>query len=88
MIQRREDGSVTFRRTWLDYRDGFGNVNSEHWFGNDNLHAITSQERYELMIELEDLNGNVASARYDKFRVGDSGTRYKLILGVYQGDAG
>lgn len=33
MIQRRMDGSVNFYRGWDEYRNGFGNVDSEFWIG-------------------------------------------------------
>ncbi|XP_072042671.1 fibrinogen-like protein A [Amphiura filiformis] len=88
VIQRREDGSINFNRSWDDYSNGFGNVNSEHWLGNDNIHHITAQGNYQLRVELEDWDRNVAAATYDKFRVGEAGTRYKLILGQYRGEAG
>ncbi|MEQ2182048.1 hypothetical protein GOODEAATRI_018014 [Goodea atripinnis] len=33
MIQRRVDGSVSFDRSWREYRDGFGDLHSEFWLG-------------------------------------------------------
>uniref|UniRef100_A0A3B4AV99 Fibrinogen C-terminal domain-containing protein n=1 Tax=Periophthalmus magnuspinnatus TaxID=409849 RepID=A0A3B4AV99_9GOBI len=54
VIQRRVDGTVTFDRTWGDYRDGFGDLHSEFWLGNDHIHDLTSQGEYLLRIDLED----------------------------------
>ena len=37
---------------------------------------------------MADFDGNTAYAKYDNFRIGNAGTKYKLILGSYSGDAG
>jgi hypothetical protein len=33
VFQRRQNGTVDFTRNWQEYKDGFGNVNNEHWLG-------------------------------------------------------
>ena len=34
VIQRRRDGSIDFKnRDWVEYEDGFGNLNDEFWLG-------------------------------------------------------
>ena len=89
VFQRRQNGSVDFYRDWSDYENGFGNVNSEHWLGNENIHRITGQGEYEVRIDLVDFKDNEAYAKYDKFALGNATTNYKLILGHdYNGNAG
>uniref|UniRef100_A0A3Q1FYX3 Si:ch211-203k16.3 n=1 Tax=Acanthochromis polyacanthus TaxID=80966 RepID=A0A3Q1FYX3_9TELE len=46
VIQRRVDGSVSFDRSWREYKDGFGDLHSEFWLGNDHIHDMTTQGRY------------------------------------------
>jgi len=39
VIQRRQDGSVDFNRTWEEYEDEFGNLTSELWYRLRVLHC-------------------------------------------------
>ncbi|KAI8500254.1 negative regulation of lipoprotein lipase [Branchiostoma belcheri] len=88
VIQRRFEGKLNFDRNWVDYQNGFGRVEGEHWLGLDKISNLTSQNSYELYVELEDWEGNVAHAKYDTFSVGDESTDYTLTIGGYSGDAG
>jgi len=57
--------------------------------GNDNLHLLTSDGRQQLLVDMEDLEGNTRYAEYDNFKVGSEQEMYKLSsLGVYSGNAG
>ncbi|KAG9354554.1 hypothetical protein JZ751_001266 [Albula glossodonta] len=93
VIQRREDGSVSFFREWDAYRKGFGKITGEHWLGMRQIHALTIQANYELRIDLEDFENNTAFAQYGTFGVGlfsvdpdDDG--YPLTITDYTGTAG
>ena len=88
MFQRRENGYINFYRNWASYENGFGDTNSEHWLGNQKIHRITHQGRYELRIDMADFGGNVAYANYGDFYIGDKETNYQLTVGAYSGDAG
>lgn len=68
MIQRRVDGSVSFDRSWRDYRDGFGDLHSEFWLGNDHIHDLSSQGEYSLRIHLQDWSNKHKHALYQSFR--------------------
>jgi hypothetical protein len=89
LIQSRHDGNVDFFRDWFDYKYGFGNIASEFWLGNDNIHRITYQNIYELRIDLEDFEGDKAFAKYNAFAIGSEIENYMIkLLGNYEGDAG
>lgn len=68
VIQRRLDGSVSFDRNWRDYRDGFGDLHSEFWLGNDHIHDLSSQGEYSLRIHLQDWSNKHKHALYQSFR--------------------
>ena len=42
VIQRKiGDASVNFFRNWNDYKEGFGDLQNEHWLGNKYLHIMS-----------------------------------------------
>ncbi|XP_078701986.1 microfibril-associated glycoprotein 4-like [Branchiostoma floridae x Branchiostoma belcheri] len=88
VFQRRQDGSVDFYLDWQAYKTGFGDLRGEFWLGNDNIHDLTGLGGYELRIDMEDMDGNSAFAKYNTFRVEDGGHMYRLTVGGYSGTAG
>ena len=88
VFQRRMDGTVDFYRKWKTYRRGFGNPEKEFWLGNEHLHQLTAQGKYNLRINMKDFDNNETYATYKQFAVGDEKSVYKLTIGGYQGDAG
>ncbi|XP_019624489.1 PREDICTED: ficolin-1-like [Branchiostoma belcheri] len=89
LFQRRQDGSVDFYRGWADYRTGFpSNLNGEFWLGNDNLYRLAVQKVYQLRVDMEDVEGNMAYAAFDTFAISPQSQNYKLLVGNYSGTAG
>ncbi|CAL8396582.1 unnamed protein product [Gadus morhua 'NCC'] len=88
VVQRREDGSVDFQRTWKEYKMGFGNPAGEHWLGNEFMYLLSSQRPNVLRVELTDWNGHQAFSLYDRFLVGSEKQNYRLSLKSHSGTAG
>ena len=90
VFQRRQDGSVDFYRKWIEYKTGFGNMNSEFWLGLDKLNWMLglSKTGNQLRIELGDGTDNRAYATYNDFAVGNESARYVLRVSEYSGTAG
>ncbi|XP_063437154.1 fibrinogen-like protein A [Mytilus trossulus] len=88
VIQRRFNGSVDFYRNWEEYKSGFGNVNGEHWLGNENIYQMTRGSSYVLRIDLQAFDGNTAYVKYFNFTIADETDDYRLTLGEYCGTVG
>ncbi|CAL8318557.1 unnamed protein product [Lota lota] len=88
VIQQRVNGSVSFNRTWLEYKKGFGNLRGEFWLGNDHIHLLTKAKDMVLRVELEDFEGVREYAKYDQFYVANEFLRYRLSVSGYSGTAG
>lgn len=58
LVQRRVDGSVSFKRDWRDYQHGFGGAYGEHWVGTETLHRLTTQRPCRLRVDLWDWDGD------------------------------
>ena len=56
--------------------------------GNEHLHQLTAQGKYNLRINLADFENNEKYATYKQFAVGDEKSVYQLTVGGYQGNAG
>lgn len=73
---QRRDGSVDFRRDWVQYKEGFGYLSpddtTEFWLGNEKIHQLTISTTIPvvLRIELVDWEGNKkykrAPTHYDR----------------------
>ncbi|NXJ70724.1 ANGP4 protein, partial [Rostratula benghalensis] len=88
VIQLRTNGSLSFQRSWKEYKQGFGDVGGEHWLGNEAVHLLTSQAPYALRVELRDWEGSQVYAHYGKFQLGSERQLYRLSLQDYSGTAG
>ena len=85
MVQRRQDGSVDFNRTWLEYEGGFGKLTGEFWYGLKTLHCLTGQGGWEMRMDIKLANGTNIILQYEQFKVASAKDKYKLTVGGFQG---
>lgn len=88
VIQRRGTSTppTNFNRYWSEYKQGFGDLTQDFWFGNDLIRKVT-QNPSILRVELEDFQGRKVWAQYDKFRIGPEELNYILEIGDFSGNA-
>nr|XP_020444344.1 angiopoietin-related protein 7-like [Monopterus albus] len=85
VFQRRRDGSVSFNRRWSEYRDGFGELQGEHWLGNQHLHLMSNQRHHSLRIQLQDWSHTHRHALYSSFRTDSEENQYRLHVSGFSG---
>ncbi|XP_041373593.1 uncharacterized protein LOC121386672 [Gigantopelta aegis] len=86
VIQRKSNGSLNFNKTWNEYRDGFGEIDSDYWLGNNDIHRITQQGQYELQIDLETNTAERKHVTYDTFYVASEKSNFELKVIGFHGD--
>uniref|UniRef100_A0A3Q2CRY0 Microfibril associated protein 4 n=1 Tax=Cyprinodon variegatus TaxID=28743 RepID=A0A3Q2CRY0_CYPVA len=80
---------MNFYRPWDQYKTGFGNAAGEYWLGLENLFHLSLRKKYELLVDMEDFEGNKVYARYSSFSVGPESFGYTLhVSGFSDGGAG
>ena len=92
VFQRRDDirPRQDFNRKWEDYKQGFGELEAEFWWGVDQLWRLTStqDQEYELRVDLEDFDGKKRHAVYQNFRISSEENGYRLTVSNFTGNAG
>ncbi|XP_062609942.1 ficolin-2-like [Saccostrea cucullata] len=88
VFQRRIDGSEDFYRTWEEYKNGFGNLTAEFWFGNEKLYHLLSQGPYELRMDMSDFDDQTRFVRYSNISLGNETSKYQISLSGFSGNIG
>lgn len=87
VIQARHEGGTSsnfFNKTWADYQNGFTDEkNNDKWMGLDNIHQLTSNRTWSLVVELTDWDDVTYMAKYATIVVGDEESKYKLTIGAF-----
>ncbi|XP_011204523.2 angiopoietin-2 [Bactrocera dorsalis] len=76
-----------FNRSWVEYKNGFGMLDKEFWYGNEFIHQLVDRDDYELRIELTDFNDEHLWAEYSLFRLDSERYNYNLLIGGHSGTA-
>lgn len=91
------NGEITWTEAWTTYKYGFGNLEADHYLGNEYIYKITQQKVYKLRVVLNfDVPDNQQSrpknetrySEYAPFTLEDENDKYRIRLGAYRGDAG
>ena len=78
---------VSFDRPWIDYETGFGDLETEFWYGLREMHCLT-QEDVDMRLDLTFTNGTSIVWTYGLFKVDGPETNYTLHMGEAVGSPG
>jgi len=81
--------SISFNRSWDEYKHGFGDTEGNYWIGNNVLTWLTENGKYMLKFDLQSRrSGKWFYAEYSTFVVLPEAQNYKLQVAGYKGNAG
>ena len=87
VIQRnKKNSSVHFNRTWIDYEKGFGNLNTEFWYGLEEIHCLTQRGQWEMRVDYQLNNKTWSYLHYNQFSIGSASEEYPLTVGGFTGE--
>jgi hypothetical protein len=80
LVQKRYNGKVSFARNYIEYIDGFGSVDGDHWLGPERMHLLTSDSdtTSSARISVETYDGIRGYQHYGDVWVGDRDSDYTL----------
>ena len=86
VIQRnKKDSIVNFNKNWTDYEKGFGDLNTEFWYGLESMHCLTQRGQWEMRIDYQKNDKTWSYLHYNQFNVGSASEEYPLTVGGYSG---
>ena len=82
MFQRRRSTStISFDKSWQEYKNGFGDAGNDFWLGNDKLHRITKFGGYTIRLDIV-VNSANKFVEYDNFKTADENQKYLITFGT------
>ena len=81
VIQKRFDGTVSFDRTWDEYKEGFGEASGEYWLGNELIHQLTKDTTTEIRITGTRFDNSQKHIIARGFWIENESQKYKLHAG-------
>ena len=86
VIQRnKKDSLVNFNKNWVDYEEGFGDLQTEFWYGLKTLHFLTDNGQWEMRVDYQENNKRWSYLHYNQFSVGSGSEEYPLTVGGFTG---
>ena len=86
VIQRNKNNSlVNFNKNWTDYEKGYGDLNTEFWYGLELMHCLTQRGQWEMRVDYQKNDKTWSYLHYNNFSVGSASEEYLLTVGGYSG---
>ncbi|KAK7113418.1 microfibril-associated glycoprotein 4-like [Littorina saxatilis] len=80
LLDRRKSNE-NFDRPFVDYRNGFGDLDSDHFIGLQNIYALTADRAYEMRVNIKMINtDNTSIIEYQDFKITDEDSGYRLLF--------
>jgi len=80
VFQKRFNGEVSFNRNWIEYAQGFGDINGEYWLGNELISEATKETHTEARFQATSFGGETQAVKIGNFLVAGEQDKYKVTI--------
>ena len=77
--------SMSFNRNWVEYEEGFGDLDAEFWYGLKIINYLTDNGQWEMRVDFLWEDGGWSYLHYNQFSVGRASEEYPLTVGGFTG---
>ena len=92
IFRRSYGGNVDFKKTWVEYKNGFGSPDNDYWIGLEWMYRLTHDCPMQMRIDMygHKLNGENMTyyVDYSGFQIKSESEKYKLMPSGYSGNTG
>ncbi|ESP02958.1 hypothetical protein LOTGIDRAFT_111080, partial [Lottia gigantea] len=78
LFQVHRSPSFKFNKTWVEYRDGFGSLTSNHWLGLQKMHMIINNGTYQMIVNMKLKNDSFYQHYFNDFQIENESNLYRL----------
>ena len=76
---------MNFNKKRTDYEKGFGDLNTEFWYGLETMHCLTQRGQWEMRVDYQKNDKTWSYLHYNQFSVGSSSEQYPLTARGFTG---
>ena len=86
VIQRnKKDSQMNFNLNWTEYEEGFGDLNTEFWYGLKEVYCLTQRDQWEMRVDYQKNDKTWSYLHYNQFSVRSASEEYPLTVGGFTG---
>ena len=82
----KQEGEFSELKNCTDYEEGFGDLNTEFWYGLENIHFLTKNGKWEMRVDYQRNSRTWSYLHYNQFSVGSASEEYPLNIGGFIGE--
>ena len=76
---------LAFNRNWINYKEGFGDLNTEFWYGLATINCLMQRGQWEMRVDYQKNDKTWSYLHYNQFSVGSASEEYPLTVGGFTG---
>jgi hypothetical protein len=81
IMNKINNSTTAFNKSWNEYTNGFGDFDSNNWLGLNYIRQLTNQQQMSIRIEVSNDITDSSMIEYDSFFIGPEKQKFQLTIG-------